>query len=156
MWRTRSEPVNFLWLFIMPDFSLVPVDHQPDFGDVSLVPVDYDPFSADGVTRQAAAPGESYDPDLESASGVPASGQTYNPSAAPISPPGKPVLANQQQPGDMSGPGPASGGDSSSFGNSLLQGAINAVPGAYYSGVAQQQFRQGNYGAATFTERRRL
>jgi hypothetical protein len=37
----------------MPDFSLVPVDHQPDFSDVSLVPVDHDPFSADGVTRQA-------------------------------------------------------------------------------------------------------
>jgi hypothetical protein len=36
----------------MPDFSLVPVDHQPDFGDVSLVPVDHDPFSADGSTQQ--------------------------------------------------------------------------------------------------------
>ncbi|WP_375785675.1 hypothetical protein ACE10Z_40550 [Bradyrhizobium sp. Pha-3] len=37
----------------MPDYSLVPVDHQPDFGDYSLVPVDYDPFAADGVTQQA-------------------------------------------------------------------------------------------------------
>ena len=36
----------------MPDFSLMPVDHQPDFGDVSLVPVDHDPFSADGPTQQ--------------------------------------------------------------------------------------------------------
>lgn len=62
---------------------------------------------------------------------------------------GKPVLANQQQPSDMSGPGPASGGDTSSFWKSLLQGTINAaVPGAYHSGLAQQQFRQGNYGAA--------
>jgi hypothetical protein len=59
------------------------------------------------------------------------------------------VLEDQQQPGDMSGPGPASGGDNSSFGKRLLQGTINAVPGAYYSGLAQQQFRQGNYGAAT-------
>jgi Cytidine and deoxycytidylate deaminase zinc-binding region len=84
------------------DYSLVPVDYQPDFSDYSLVPVDYDPFGADGVTRQAAAPGESYDP--ESPSGTPASGQSYSPSAAPISPPGKPVPANQQQPGDMSGP----------------------------------------------------
>jgi hypothetical protein len=40
-------------LFIMPDFSLVPVDHQPDFGDVSFVPVDHDPFSADGLIEQA-------------------------------------------------------------------------------------------------------
>lgn len=37
----------------MTDFSLVPVDHQPDFGDVSLVPVDHDPFSDDGVIQQA-------------------------------------------------------------------------------------------------------
>lgn len=36
----------------MADFSLVPVDHQPDFADVSLVPVDHDPFSADGATQQ--------------------------------------------------------------------------------------------------------
>lgn len=37
----------------MPDYSLVPVDHQPDFDDYSLVPVDHDPFAADGVIQQA-------------------------------------------------------------------------------------------------------
>ena len=37
----------------MPDYSLVPVDHQPDFDDYSLVPVDHDPFAADGATQQA-------------------------------------------------------------------------------------------------------
>jgi hypothetical protein len=37
----------------MPDYSLAPVDHQPDFDDYSLVPVDRDPFAADGVARQA-------------------------------------------------------------------------------------------------------
>ena len=37
----------------MPDYSLVPVDHQPDFDDHSLVPVDHDPFTADGLTQQA-------------------------------------------------------------------------------------------------------
>jgi len=37
----------------MPDYSLVPVDYQPEFEGVSLVPVDYDPFSADGATQQA-------------------------------------------------------------------------------------------------------
>ena len=36
----------------MPDYSLVPVDHQPDFDDYSIVPVDYDPFAADGVAQQ--------------------------------------------------------------------------------------------------------
>jgi hypothetical protein len=33
----------------MADFSLVPVDHQPDFGDVSFVPVDHDPFAPSGA-----------------------------------------------------------------------------------------------------------
>lgn len=37
----------------MSNYSLVPVDHQPDFADYSLVPVDHDPFAADGVTQQA-------------------------------------------------------------------------------------------------------
>jgi len=37
----------------MPDFSLVPVDYQPDFDDYSLVPVDHDPFAADGLAQQA-------------------------------------------------------------------------------------------------------
>ena len=37
----------------MPDYSLVPVDYQPDFDDHSLVPVDHDPFAADGVAQQA-------------------------------------------------------------------------------------------------------
>lgn len=37
----------------MPDYSLVPVDHQPDFDDYSIVPVDYDPFAADGLTQEA-------------------------------------------------------------------------------------------------------
>ena len=39
----------------MPDYSLVPVDHQPDFYDASLVPVDHDPFSDEGVVQQAQA-----------------------------------------------------------------------------------------------------
>lgn len=37
----------------MPDYSLVPVDYQPDFDDYSLVPVDHDPFAADGMAQQA-------------------------------------------------------------------------------------------------------
>ncbi len=37
----------------MPDYSLVPVDHQPDFDDYSLVPVDHDPFAADDPVQQA-------------------------------------------------------------------------------------------------------
>jgi len=37
----------------MPDYSLLPVDHRPDFDDHSLVPVDYDPFAAEGPAQQA-------------------------------------------------------------------------------------------------------
>jgi hypothetical protein len=37
----------------MPDYSLVPVDYQPDFDGYSLVPVDHDPFAEDGVAQQA-------------------------------------------------------------------------------------------------------
>jgi hypothetical protein len=38
----------------MADYSLVPVDYQPDFGNVSLVPVNYNPFSnSDGIIQQA-------------------------------------------------------------------------------------------------------
>lgn len=37
----------------MPDYSLVPVNHQPNFDGYSLVPVDHDPFAADDATQQA-------------------------------------------------------------------------------------------------------
>jgi len=38
----------------MYDYSLVPVEHLPDFENVSLVPVDHDPFGGDGATQPAA------------------------------------------------------------------------------------------------------
>jgi hypothetical protein len=38
---------------MMPDYSLVQVEHQPDFDDHSLIPVDHDPFAADGPAQQA-------------------------------------------------------------------------------------------------------
>jgi hypothetical protein len=53
MLPTRNGPANICWSFIMADFSLVPVEHQPDFSDASLVPVDHDPFADDGATQQA-------------------------------------------------------------------------------------------------------
>src|SRR6266702_3217623 len=55
----------------MPDFSLVPVDHQPDFGDVSFVPVDHDPFSAVGMIEQARTQLESQPQRLAAAAGLP-------------------------------------------------------------------------------------
>jgi hypothetical protein len=52
MWPIQNDQANICWWFIMAEFSLVPVDHQPDFSDVSLVPVDHDPFSADDETQR--------------------------------------------------------------------------------------------------------
>ena len=43
----------------MPDYSLAPVDHRPDFDDYSLVPVDYDPFAADDMIQRARTQQES-------------------------------------------------------------------------------------------------
>jgi hypothetical protein len=110
----------------MPDYSLVPVDHQPDFGDVSLVPVDHDPFSAADIIQrtraqmesqpqrlatgaappnagvpannvEAVASGESYDAD--SASGdIPGPHQPYSPSAAPIIPSNDPTAVRSHYP----------------------------------------------------------
>lgn len=55
----------------MSDYSLVPVDHQPDFGDVSLIPVDHDPFSADGAIQQAATQPEGQPSPLATATDLP-------------------------------------------------------------------------------------
>ena len=71
----------------MPDYSLVPVDYQPDFGDYSLVPVDYDPFAADGVAQQSQtqyAQAETQGPPQQQ----PATGQpdASTPAATPTNP----------------------------------------------------------------------
>lgn len=39
----------------MRKFSLVSVDHQPNFPEFSLVPVDHDPYGVDGATQQNEA-----------------------------------------------------------------------------------------------------
>jgi hypothetical protein len=46
----------------MNDFSLMPVDHQPDFDDISLVPVDHDPFAADATTQPAQVQAQTQTP----------------------------------------------------------------------------------------------
>lgn len=47
--RTPTVPANICWSFLMDDYALVPVEHQPDFENVSLVPVEHDPFSDSGL-----------------------------------------------------------------------------------------------------------
>jgi hypothetical protein len=67
----------------MPDFSLVPVDHQPEFEDVSLVPVDHDPFSADGAIQQAQAQPESPRQPLATGTDLPDAGAPADRSKVP-------------------------------------------------------------------------
>jgi len=68
----------------MDDYSLVPVEHQPDFENVALVPVDHDPFSADGLMQQAPGP----------------QAQAQPPQTTPTSPAQPAPLAQPQQPHD--------------------------------------------------------
>ena len=69
----------------MPDYSLVPVDYQPDFSDYSLVPVDYDPFSHDDPIQQARTQLASQ-PQPNAGSDQPPSAPQTPPSAPPLSP----------------------------------------------------------------------
>ncbi|HEX5242556.1 MAG TPA: hypothetical protein VFW23_04775 [Tepidisphaeraceae bacterium] len=75
----------------MADYSLVPVDYQPDFGNVSLVPVDHDPFGDDGATPQA----QSQQTQIQ-----PAQFQTAQPQQIPTQPqnPPQPVPSAQPEP----------------------------------------------------------
>src|ERR1700694_4870905 len=77
----------------MPDYSLVPVDYQPDFEGVSLVSVDYDPFAADAVPQRA---------------------QIHQPQPKRKSPPQQPPATGAGQPD--AGPPAAGGGPSGSDG----------------------------------------
>lgn len=58
----------------MSDFTLVPVDHQPDFEDPSLIPVDYDPFSADDMIQRAQTQLEGQPQRLATEAGPPGVG----------------------------------------------------------------------------------
>lgn len=85
----------------MSDYSLVPVDHQPDFENASLVPVDHDPFSEDGATPQAQS--------------QQAQTQIQPAQAQPPDQPEQPATG-ADQPG-FNGPASGSGADGSSGGN---------------------------------------
>ncbi len=69
----------------MPDYSLVPVDHQPDFPDVSLVPVDHNPFRADDIIQQTRAQLESQ-PQPDAGFDQPPSAPQTPVSAPPLPP----------------------------------------------------------------------
>ncbi len=62
----------------MPDYSLVPVNHEPDFDDYSLIPVEHDPFAADSVTQaqiqQPLTPAQPTQPQSQTQPQQPATG----------------------------------------------------------------------------------
>jgi Domain of unknown function (DUF4329) len=86
----------------MPDFSLVPVDHQPDFSDVSLIPVDHDPFGADGAVQQGQA---------QLAQTQPAQPQPENPPPPAASQPNVGGPSDQSKPTLADGSSPSTPGD---------------------------------------------
>ena len=89
----------------MPDYTLVPVDHQPAFDDYSLVPVDYDPFAEDGATQRA---------------------QIQQAQAQPQGPPQQPPATGAGQPGVN---GPATGNSPSGSGGGAGVGNAGSDPG---------------------------
>jgi hypothetical protein len=67
----------------MSDYSLVPVDHQPDFSDASLVPVDHDPFSGDDAIQPAQGPLTQSQPVFAAGVGQPSAGALANRAQPP-------------------------------------------------------------------------
>lgn len=53
----------------MTEFSLVPIDHQPEFEEFSFLPVGHDPFSADGTVQHALTQPESQPEPLAAGAG---------------------------------------------------------------------------------------
>jgi hypothetical protein len=145
----------------MDDYSLVPVEHQPDFEDVSLVPVDHDPFSADGVTQQAQGE-QSQSQQAQPQPQQPATGvdRLY------ISPPPKNPQSSEPTLSTASTPQPSAPTQVGYDGipqaiprseetpnvvtsQQALRGAINQFyPGAQFADLAQQAYKKGQYGNA--------
>ena len=73
----------------MSEFSLVPVEHQPEFGDVSFIPVDHDPFSLDDLSQAAGTQAQSQPQPRPTGAGAP------NVSAS-IAPPARPSVPYDQ------------------------------------------------------------
>jgi hypothetical protein len=144
----------------MADYSLVPVDHQPEFENVSLVSVDHNPFSDDGVTQRAQG---------QQAQTQPAQPQPRPPAGVSepnVGPPSNNTQASEPTPSTTSTPQPPAPTQVGYNGipqtmppsgptpdavtpQQVLQGAINQFyPGAQFSGLAQQAYQNGEYGNA--------
>lgn len=106
----------------MDDYSLVPVEHQPDFENASLVPVDHDPFSGGDATQQT--PTQLAQMPIQSPQSQPQvqQAQFRQPQAQPVQPepptqPQQPAAGADQPAVDGLVPGNGHGGASGSGGN---------------------------------------
>jgi len=120
----------------MPDYSLVPVDYQPDFDDYSLVPVDHDPFAADGVAQQS---------------------QIQQAQAQPQGPPQQQPATGAGQP-DAGAPAAGDGiGPTGGAPNPTLdQGAAKAAPFGGYANPTPTDSLPSNGGAIPLNENGRV
>ena len=142
----------------MADYTLVPVDYQPDFGNASLVPVDYNPFPEDAPqpAQNEQAQSQSAQPQ-QPATGVerlyvsPLRENTRasvpNPSIAPTSQPPAPTQVGYTEiPQATPSSEPTSNVVTP---RQILHEAVNQFyPGAQYSALAQQAYKNGQYGNA--------
>jgi hypothetical protein len=134
----------------MSDYSLVPVDYQPDFGNVSLVPVDHDPFIEEGEAHEAQTPlGQAQQAQTATPEQVDQSQQP-----APVvrlyvgRPPNNTETSESTQSNASTSQSPAPTSNAVTH-QQVLQGAINQFyPGAEFTGLAQQAYRDGQYGNA--------
>ncbi|WP_298243760.1 DUF4951 domain-containing protein [uncultured Bradyrhizobium sp.] len=93
----------------MADYSLVPVEHQPDFENASLVPVDHNPFPED-EPQQAQSPQAQSEPALAQ------SGQRVQPQLTQAQPQSQPQPVLSAQPKSaVSGDSAVGGGSGSPF-----------------------------------------
>src|SRR5690348_4761972 len=141
----------------MDDYSLVPVDHPPDFENVSLVPVDHDPFRDQGVTQQAQGQHAQTEP-TQSLPQHTATGRIY---VGPLPKNLQPSEANPSTAWTPQSPAPTQVGYNGIpqaippseptpdvvTPQQVLQGTINQFyPGAQFMDSAQRSYKNGQYG----------
>ena len=118
----------------MPDYSLVPIDHQPDFDGYSLVPVDYDPFAEDGVAQRS---------QIQQAQAQPQGPPQQQPATGAGQPDaGAPAAGGGPSGSDGGGIGPSGGAPNPT----LDQGAAKAAPFGGYANPTPTDSLTSNIG----------
>jgi hypothetical protein len=128
----------------MADYSLVPVDYQPDFENVSLVPVDYNPFAdSGGMVQQAPAQAQIQPTQVQLAQNQP-QGPPQQPATGPNQPSvnGPPVVNS---------PAGSSGGATNNPASD--QGGVGALP---FNGFANPTPAESLVNQAKMNDQRKI